>query len=137
MRVGSIAVLVPLALFWTGPCREGEPVSAAGRDLFLTHCAACHGSDATGDGPRAGSLATRPADLTRLGVKYGLPLPVETLSTFIDGRGDNHAGREMPAFGEHFFAGEPDDPEHERARRIAIALILEYLETLQQPPAPA
>ena len=135
MRAGSMAILLPLALFWSGPCREGKPLEAAGPDLYATHCAACHGVNATGDGPRASGLPEAPADLTRLGEKYGMPLPVDTLSELIDGRDDTHAGREMPAFGEVFFADEPAEPQHEPARRIAIALILGYLETLQQPRA--
>jgi mono/diheme cytochrome c family protein len=37
---------------------------AAGRELFLQYCAACHGQGGKGDGPKARGLAARPADLT-------------------------------------------------------------------------
>jgi mono/diheme cytochrome c family protein len=135
MRAGLMAALAPLALLWGEPCNERKPVEAAGRDLYAIHCAACHGMDATGRGPRAESLATDPADLTLLRQRYGTPLPVDTLSNFIDGRDDTHAGREMPAFGETFFTDKPSHLEYERNKRIAIALILDHLETLQPPPA--
>ncbi len=37
---------------------------ATGAHLYLEHCAACHGVTGYGDGPAAGSLAKKPADLT-------------------------------------------------------------------------
>jgi len=133
MSMRLMIVLVPLATFWAEPCSDAVPVEAAGRDLFATHCATCHGEDAKGGGPRADSLGKPPADLTRLGQKYGMPLPVDTPAEFIDGRNDTQDGREMPAFSAHFFADEPPHSKHESARRVAIALILGHLETLQQP----
>jgi mono/diheme cytochrome c family protein len=33
-----------------------------GRELFLRHCAICHGERADGQGPRRGSLVTAPAN---------------------------------------------------------------------------
>ncbi|HUG55323.1 MAG TPA: cytochrome c, partial [Vicinamibacteria bacterium] len=41
------------------PTSEGRP---DGRVLFNTHCAACHGAEAHGDGPWAASLVFRPPD---------------------------------------------------------------------------
>ena len=37
---------------------------ASGASLFLTHCTSCHGAGGRGDGPLAGNLPTRPANLT-------------------------------------------------------------------------
>lgn len=37
---------------------------AAGRQLFMAHCTACHGETGHGDGPAAASLKPPPADLT-------------------------------------------------------------------------
>ncbi len=37
---------------------------ANGKDLYATHCVACHGVDAIGNGPLAVGLKKRPADLT-------------------------------------------------------------------------
>lgn len=36
---------------------------AAGAELFAVNCAACHGVDARGDGPMAGTTGVRPANL--------------------------------------------------------------------------
>lgn len=47
--------------------RLASPQAAlAGHDLFVRHCAPCHGARADGGGPRAANLATAPADLTTL-----------------------------------------------------------------------
>ena len=45
----------------------------AGRALFATHCAACHGEGGRGDGASAASFATRPADLADGRLMNGLP----------------------------------------------------------------
>jgi mono/diheme cytochrome c family protein len=45
----------------------------AGRDLYATHCAVCHGEGGRGDGPSAGSFATKPADLADGRLMNGLP----------------------------------------------------------------
>jgi copper resistance protein D len=40
------------------------PSVARGRTLYAENCALCHGAGGRGDGPAAGNLAVRPADLT-------------------------------------------------------------------------
>ena len=44
----------------------------AGRDLFESYCATCHGRDGKGAGPVAGALKTPPADLTALGMEEAM-----------------------------------------------------------------
>jgi mono/diheme cytochrome c family protein len=108
--------------------------SAAGQILFHTYCAACHGVRADGNGPVAPELSTPPPDLTRLVDRYGLPLPKEKLAAFIDGRTAvaAHGSREMPVWGERFFSGDPElNPNLEGAKRRTIAVIIEYLESIQ------
>jgi len=46
---------------------------AAGRELYVRHCAACHGEAGRGDGASAASFATKPADLTDGRLMNGLP----------------------------------------------------------------
>jgi len=149
-------VLLALPLVAIAGCRsvsgseraEAPPAAAApagavesGTDLYLQYCASCHGVGAHGDGPTAETLRKPPSDLTRLSARWGAPLDKERLATFIDGRDAPraHGTPEMPVWGERLYAGErAHSPAREAARRGTILLILEYLETLQQPAeAPA
>src|SRR5262249_35240920 len=45
----------------------------AGRQLYVRHCATCHGEAGRGDGTSAASFATKPADLTDGRLMNGLP----------------------------------------------------------------
>jgi mono/diheme cytochrome c family protein len=75
-----------------------------GEALYLKRCATCHGIDATGQGPMAGVLVIKPADLTQLEQK-GV-FPVERVAKRIDGRDAliSH-GSPMPVYGD-FFEGQ-------------------------------
>ncbi|MBV8362771.1 MAG: c-type cytochrome [Deltaproteobacteria bacterium] len=42
-----------------------------GRELYLRHCATCHGNDADGRGPAAEDLKESPSDLRYLGERLG------------------------------------------------------------------
>ncbi len=44
---------------------------AAGRTIYMSHCAACHGELGDGHGKGVGEYGPRPADLTRPAYKYG------------------------------------------------------------------
>jgi len=116
-------------------------IVATGADLYTQYCASCHGIAGRGDGPAAGELTKPPSDLTRLAARWGTPLDRERLATFVDGRDAPraHGTPEMPVWGERLYEGErAESPAREAARRGTILLILEYLQTLQQPaPAPA
>lgn len=67
---GLGVALPPLAVeaYPTTYRRSAVPYQAAsiadGRTIFATHCAACHGRTAEGDGPEAAGLRRRPANLT-------------------------------------------------------------------------
>lgn len=111
----------------------------SGADLYLQYCASCHGVSAHGDGPAAATLRQAPSDLTRLAGRWGSPLDKERLAAFVDGRQAPraHGPPDMPVWGEKLYAGErAESPPREAARRGTILLILEYLQTLQQPAAP-
>jgi mono/diheme cytochrome c family protein len=115
----------------TAPASEGGP----GRILYLTHCQGCHGLEGRGNGPAAASLRTQPADLTRLWQRYGSPLDRERLTMYIDGRGllEVHGSREMPVWGDEFFEDAPPLTPNlvEAAKQHLIAVLVEYLETIQ------
>jgi len=79
--------------------------AAEGRELFRTHCATCHGIEATGHGPMAGVLVIKPADLTALSANNGGVFPTEQVVRRIDWRDPlvSH-GSPMPVYG-FFFEG--------------------------------
>jgi len=69
-----------------------QPALSAGNDVidghryFIRYCASCHGTDGLGDGPVAKSLATPPANLRKLGDKYGMPLPAHRIGSMLPER---------------------------------------------------
>ena len=128
-----LAALLPLAGIATGEGDAPGAGVAAGRVLFGTYCASCHGLEGDGRGPVAAALRTPPADLTRLTERYGTPFPRARLAAFIDGRKDvaAHGPREMPVWGERFFLGDAD-PNLEARTRRTILVILDYLESIQR-----
>jgi mono/diheme cytochrome c family protein len=121
-------------------CATGAPedgataASAGGKSLFEQHCAACHGTDARGDGPVAASLKIEPPDLTLLGKKYGRPLSAARLAEFIDGRSmvAAHGRADMPVWGRDLYGDVPVHAATEANTRSTINLIIAYLNTIQR-----
>lgn len=112
-----------------------EVVAVQGRDLFLRHCASCHGVGGKGDGPAAAALQPPPADLTRLSERYGEADPLRQTMAAIDGRRPvrAHGDSAMPVWGEIF---ERDMEERKigwpKATTIQqVRLIAAYVLTLQ------
>lgn len=66
---------------------------ARGRELFVEHCAICHGEHADGRGPRRGSLSPPPANF-RDPSWSARSRPAATFATVRDGR----PGTPMPAW---------------------------------------
>ena len=64
---GRMSRMLAVALLGVGACGGADdelpPELAAGRDLYATHCAMCHGDGATGDGPMAASLPVPPPSI--------------------------------------------------------------------------
>ena len=106
-----------------------------GAQLYRAHCATCHGIEASGNGPMAGVLVIKPADLTALSAGNGDVFPTGRVAARIDGRDPlvSH-GSPMPVFGR-FFEGRdvtvktPDGQPVMTSRPVAD--LLAYLETLQ------
>jgi mono/diheme cytochrome c family protein len=80
---------------------EEQARIAAGRDLFQSYCASCHGVDARGGGPVASQLRVPPADLTRIAARRNGRFEASEVAAYIDGRSEvlAHGRREMPVWG--------------------------------------
>ncbi|MDU9006287.1 cytochrome c [Sedimentitalea todarodis] len=106
-----------------------------GADLYRLHCATCHGIEATGQGPMAGVLLTKPADLAALEVENGGVFPTERVIRRIDGRDPliSH-GSPMPVYG-FFFEGEDTPLKTPSGQPILtskpIVDLLGYLQSIQ------
>lgn len=48
---------------------------ASGQQMYQEYCAACHGGNATGQGPAASACTVRPRDLTKLAAQNGGKFP--------------------------------------------------------------
>lgn len=134
LAAGLLAALVAVGGLAERPFAARAETNSPGRILYLTYCQSCHGAGGAGDGPAAASLRQPPADLTRLWQRYGTPLDQQQLAEYIDGRllVSFHGRREMPIWGDEFFADAPaHTPGLEATRRRLIEVLVEYLETLQ------
>ena len=114
------------------PADASEDSVVRGELLFQAHCVACHGVDGRGDGPAAGDLRTRPADLTRLRRTADAGFPAERLHQVIDGRLEleGHGSREMPVWGLTFRERSRDDDQEAEASAV-IDDLLAYLRSIQ------
>jgi mono/diheme cytochrome c family protein len=109
---------------------KNEPIS--GKQLYVSYCAMCHGTDAKGGGPFSPQLKVWPPDLTQLAKKNNGTYPAMRVSEMVDGefgRSSAHGSREMPIWGPVFRSmahGRNDSAQ----RRISS--LVKYLESLQQ-----
>lgn len=136
MKLTQLPLVVVLSL-------TGIPVIAqdtgsdaqTGAELYSEHCATCHGIEATGNGPMAGVLAIKPADLTTLQERNDGVFPTERVVKRIDGRDPlvSH-GSPMPVYG-FFFEGEDGSVKTPNGQPILtsrpILDLLAYLQSLQ------
>ncbi|MGA7871033.1 MAG: c-type cytochrome [Candidatus Binatus sp.] len=125
-------VALGIALVFSQPALSAGNDVADGHHYFMRFCASCHGIDGLGDGPVAKSLVTPPANLRKLGDKYGMPLPAHRIAELIDGRDTPraHGTHEMPVWGEKLYeVGEGERGEYGIGE--LIGKIIAYLDTIQ------
>lgn len=109
---------------------DNEPAMESwGKDLFVEHCAACHGLDGTGEGPMSATLKKSPIDLTVLAKQNGGNFPRAKMLRFIDGERPipSHGSREMPIWGKAF-RREQSDTE----ARMRVFAVTSYIKLLQE-----
>jgi mono/diheme cytochrome c family protein len=115
---------------WQPPPRAVPSAAAQGRDLFRAYCASCHGVTGEGNGPAAGALRQRPADLTMYTVQNGGTFPTAKLQRIVDGRDVMaHGSSDMPVWGNAFRASR--EGLTEQAVRSRIEAIVQYVESIQ------
>jgi len=112
-----------------GFSQDEQATVAWGKDLFQTHCVACHGLSGKGDGPVGATLKVPPTDLTQLSKKNGGSFPTRQIRKFIDGERPipAHGSREMPIWGK-VFRGEKTDTE----ARMQIFALSAFLKSIQE-----
>ena len=105
--------------------------SLAGRDLFQSYCATCHGRDGKGNGPVVAALRVPPPDLTLLARHNSGTFPRERVEAFVTNDGNvptpAHGSSEMPVWGPVFHGLDASDT----LMRIRIGNVVEYIESFQ------
>lgn len=111
----------------------------SGKLEFRQYCAQCHGLNAIGDGPVAGALKKKPANLTMLAKNNGGVFPEQEVRDFIDGTKTavSHGTREMPIWGYAFMfrqgalTGSGSPPLNQQQVNQKINLLVNYVKSIQ------
>ncbi|SHM00880.1 Cytochrome c553 [Roseovarius litoreus] len=114
---------------------QAEGNARNGEAIYERYCAACHGADATGDGPMQAVLTVQPTDLTALSAGNDGVFPMGRVVKRIDGRDPLVAhGSPMPIYGD-FFQGQDAALKTESGQPIITSTpvtdLIAYLEGLQ------
>jgi mono/diheme cytochrome c family protein len=135
--LAATPILLAVALACAGgPPDMTEPQRlTAGRAEYEAYCLACHGIDGAGTGPVAPYMTPRPSDLRRIAARRGGVFPHAALEAWIDGRDPiaAHGSRDMPIWGAAFREETELDQLTETRVRGRIVLLVQYLESIQQP----
>ena len=111
---------------------QAQPTSnESGEYLFRNYCAACHGEAATGNGPLAAAMRTRPANLTEIAKRNKGVFPKDMVYRIIDGREPvkGHGGPDMPTWGDVFKRSVEGGDDALVRRRIES--IVDHLQRIQ------
>jgi mono/diheme cytochrome c family protein len=124
------ALLALAAFTWAGS--SGASNGETGAHLYRIYCVACHGAEGRGDGALAGSLRTRPSDLTVLARNNQGAFPFELVHRIVDGRQKvpGHGGGDMPAWGDAFARSRDGSDEAAIAKKIE--LLVHHVASLQR-----
>ena len=132
----SIRMAVVLSIALHGHIAlAADDVGRSGKELYARYCASCHGQLGRGDGPVAKSLTVEVPDLTRYAQRHGKFFDRNLVERVVDGRHviGAHGSRTMPIWGEDFSRARTGDPDAERATRLAITRLADYVWLLQRP----
>jgi len=141
-KIFGLVFLLAIPLGVSSVAAEEELI---GSDEFRISCVSCHGVGGKGDGPMAGFLTPKPADLTVLAknndgqypaMKTG-QYPFFRVFQIIDGRTlvSGHGDRSMPVWGNRYKleAGDKYGPMgSEKAIRGRVLELVYYIQQIQQ-----
>jgi mono/diheme cytochrome c family protein len=127
-KLAASVILGALAITAASVCAQDEAEAESGKDLYLRHCAVCHGLEGTGNGPLADAMKIAPSDLTRVAAEHGDEFPSAKVSDVIRNGGGvlGHGSPAMPAWGLYF--SEKRRPEFARER---VKALVEYIGSIQ------
>jgi mono/diheme cytochrome c family protein len=142
----TVILVLPLALMALPDARAGQTATPEdqikmGAADYQNFCAACHGKDATGNGPVAIELKTTPPSLRKVAARRNGAFDANDIARIIDGRDmpRAHGTPEMPIWGSLFrFVAEAsgvltsDIEDSEKDAQKHILAITKYLETIQE-----
>ncbi len=112
----------------TIPVTKTSPIS--GKEMYVSYCAPCHGTDGKGAGPAAGALKTPPTDLTVLAKNNGGKYPGQHIVTVLQFGSEmpSHGSAKMPVWGPILGRMNSTNLQDKQMR---ISNLSRYLETIQ------
>jgi mono/diheme cytochrome c family protein len=130
----TISLMTTVVLL-VGNVAHADSAVMSGKELYGRFCSSCHGVTGRGDGPVAASFKVEVPDLTFITRRAGGVFPRERIVRIIDGRHviGAHGTRTMPIWGEDLSRLEIGTPNSERAARMAIDALADYVGQLQKP----
>lgn len=141
--LGRICTAAGLAFCLAPNAGFAQGVAATlGKLEYQTNCQVCHGDSGAGDGPMAGELQRKPADLRMLSKKHDGVFPYDQVYAAIDGRETvpAHGSSDMPVWGDAYapevatMSGkrrDPQQPNIEAAIAGRILSLVHYLRSIQ------
>ena len=132
MAARSLQVLAA-ALLVVG-CSSRYVEEPSGREVYLRHCASCHGEFGKGDGPVAASLQRPPTDLTAIARGAGGRFDERRVMQVIDGRAlvAEHGPRNMPVWGVVFEEELEGEPYAGYTSLLRSRNLTDYLRSIQR-----
>lgn len=131
--VAVLVVVIAAATLVPGRVQEvvtgGRVESESGRDIYLRHCAVCHGLEGYGNGPLAEAMIIAPSDLTGVSAKHDGTFPKAKVADVIRTGGGvlGHGTTAMPAWGLYFAV-----KRHPEVARGRINALVDYIESIQK-----
>jgi mono/diheme cytochrome c family protein len=115
-------------------CSTRYSEEPSGREVYLRHCASCHGESGKGDGPVAASLRRPAADLTAIARSSGGSFDERRVMQVIDGRAlvAEHGSRAMPVWGVVFEEELEGEPYSGYTSLLRSRNLTDYLRSIQQ-----